>query len=93
MDSLITSSTSSSPLVEGLKEVARLVLLAVVSWLLTGGIDIVLASLGTGISPEFRVLFVAVITVILKAIDKFLHEKGKSENNTGYLGERGITYI
>ncbi len=68
---------------EGLKEGLRLILIGVVSWLLSFGLlDYLVGTLlGTRIPAEVRVQIMGGLIVILKGVDKFLHEVGKVEKN------------
>lgn len=64
--------------IEGLKELGRLVMLAVISYLLTAGvITAVIAAFGVHMSPETQLIVIGFVTTVLKAIDKWLHETGK----------------
>lgn len=58
------------PLIEGLKEPLRLVVLAIISWLITYVLP--------GVQdPTWN----AVILLVLRAIDKIAHEYGKSDDS------------
>lgn len=72
-------------------EAARVAILALISWLLTGVVitSIVASTLGTYLSPEIQILIVTGILTVLKSIDRALHES--SPKNDAWLGERGIT--
>jgi hypothetical protein len=54
---------------ESLKEPFRIALLALVSWLLTV------------IIPQIPVIWVPIITLILKFVDEYLHQLGKATDN------------
>lgn len=84
---------TGTPVVEALKEMGRYLILGILSWLLTGGLEILLSFFQAVLSPEIRALLIPVLTIALRGIDKFLHEKGVIADNQGYLGVRGITYI
>jgi len=67
---------------EGAKELARIIGLAVVSYLLTEGVlDSVLLSFGIRLDPQTKVIVVGLITTVLKSFDKWLHETGKDMKN------------
>lgn len=86
-------------LVEASKEAARLVLMALVSYLLTEGVinSLLTSYFGTYLAPEIRLQFAGVITVVLRSADKWLHEREKAKDpksesvKTGWLGLRGLT--
>lgn len=77
--------------VESLKELARLVLLATVSWLLTeGAVEWLLVVLfGQEIDPVSKAQIVLLATMVLRSIDKYLHEHGKTTGNESL--EKGLT--
>lgn len=69
---------------ESIKELGRLVSLAIVSFLLTGGLEIVLKVFGTSMTPEQFLIATGLLTSVLKAVDKWLHLKGQEiEEVTG----------
>lgn len=70
---------------EALKEMGRYVVLGILSWLLTGGVEILLGFFQASLSLEVMSLLVAVLTIGLRGIDKYLHENAA----TGVAG--GIT--
>ncbi len=71
--------------IEGLKELGRVVVLAVVSFALTEGVlNTVLLKIGIVADPEIRLIIIGFLTSALRAVDKFLHEVGKGkEEATG----------
>lgn len=70
---------SKNPLWEGFKEIGRIILLAVVAYLLTDGVlSRVLLATGVKLTPEQVTLITGLLTTALKAVDKWLHEYGKS---------------
>ncbi len=67
---------------DGVKEFARIFLLGVVSYLLTGGLEAVLkAFVGTRLSPEMYLVIVGMLTTALKSVDEWIHEWGKATDN------------
>ena len=64
-----------------IKELLRVVLIAVVSYLLTEGVITALLDLVVGIQldPTQRLILVGLITTVVKAIDRHLHESGMAE--------------
>lgn len=58
------------------KEAIRVIVLAVVSWLLTVGVldNVITAFFGTKIDPTQTILISGFITSILRGIEKQLHE-------------------
>lgn len=69
--------------IKALKEAGRILVLAVVSYLLTG---VVLANLvaslsGNHLDINTQLIVTGVITTILKSLDTWLHEQGKATNN------------
>lgn len=77
---------------ELVKEIGRIILLAVVSFLLTDVVITQLVDLATvnySLSPELRLMIIGLLTTILKAVDKQIHTS--SNKNTGFLGEKGLT--
>lgn len=64
-------------LLESLKEPARLLVLALVSWLITE------------LVPQMPAEYAIPITFVLRFVDKILHEYGKAEDNDSLA--RGIT--
>lgn len=79
------------PLIEGFKETGRVVVVALVSWLLTEGIisSVFALIFKDRLSSEAVLLIVGLFTAILKGIDRDLHLTGKLENNTVLTG--GLT--
>lgn len=80
-----------SSILEGLKEVGRILLLAIVSYLLTEGIidAIVAYFVGTRLDAMTKTYIIGLTTTLLKSVDKWLHELGKETENTTLT--RGIT--
>lgn len=83
----------SNPIKEAILEGGRVILLAVVSYLLTEGVIAGLVGTYTPITVDAgtKIIITGIVTSVLRAVDKALHEKGKEDNNKGYLGEKGIT--
>lgn len=78
-------------IIKALKEAGRLIVLAVISYILTNGVvDIIVQAIaGEHLTPEIKLQMISYITLVLKAADKFIHEYGK-ENNIDTL-TKGIT--
>lgn len=84
---------------ETLKEAARLILMGVVSYLLTAGVlDMLLKTyFGTYLSPELLLQISGFVTLVLRTIDKWLHERQAEKNprtesiQKGFLGLKGLT--
>jgi len=78
-------------LIEALKEGGRLLLLAVVSYVLTEGlIDLAIEYfIGAKIDLTTKAQLVGLLTTALRAVDKYLHELGK-ENGSELLSA-GLT--
>lgn len=77
-----------------IKELGRLLLLSVVSFLLSEGLGLIIAIFGGNLSPETKILITGVLTYMLKALDRWLHEIGKeTEEITGEksLLTKGLT--
>ena len=67
----------------------RVVVLAIVSYLLTAGvIGNILLLLHISMTPPAQLIIVGLLTSILKAIDKYLHSI--ADPNTGFLESRGL---
>lgn len=83
----------SAPIKEALLEGGRVVLLAVVSWLLTGVVltNIVAAVVGTHLDANTQLIITGILTTGLRAVDKWLHENGKDTDKAGMLGMKGLT--
>jgi len=81
----------NASLKEGLKEGARLVALATVSYLLTAGVldAIVFYFIGSYIDPVIVVQITALLTAILRSADKYMHEAGKASENVSL--SKGLT--
>jgi len=73
----------SKALIESIKEPLRYILIAVVSYILTGTVlnNIVMYLFGEGIDPTTQILIVGMMTAFFRGIDKYLHEIGKETNN------------
>lgn len=78
---------------QAILEAGRVVLLSIVSYLLTVGvIDTLVATLvGGRLDASLTLIITGLITSGLRAVDKFLHERGKANDNPGYLGTKGLT--
>lgn len=74
-------------LIDGLKEIARIVVLAIVAWLLTGGLEIILAAFNIGF--EIKAQIIILLTLLLKGMDEWLHELGKARENESLT--KGLT--
>lgn len=76
---------------KGLLEFLRLLALSVVSYLLTEGVvsNVLFLFTGDKLSPTESLLISGLMTSILKAFDKALHEKGKEEGDENLT--KGIT--
>ena len=70
----------TKPIFEAIKEPLRLLILAILPFLVA-----YFGNLSYG--------WAAIAVLVLRAVDKFLHEKGKETKNEGYLGVKGLTYI
>lgn len=80
-------------IIEATKEAGRLLLLAIVSYLLTEGVlDYILSYfLGVQIDTTTKVQVIAIITTLLRSIDKYLHETGKdSGSDSPFKGLTGF---
>ena len=80
---------------EALLEGGRVVLLAVVSYLLTEGVLATTLDLifGVRLDATAKALLTGLVTTVLRSVDKYLHEASKTEQkpNEGLLGEKGLT--
>ena len=66
-------------LLKSLKEILRLLLLALVSWLLADGVVEIFSALGLA---ETNVEVIApILLLVLKGLDKWLHELGVEQSN------------
>ena len=72
--------TDVKPIIEALKELARIALIAVV--------PVLIDSLSQGV-VNWNVILITGIIAVLRAIDKFLHLEGKLEGNDALT--RGLT--
>jgi len=81
----------SNSIKEGLLEGGRVVLLAIVSYLLTEGVVALLVNqfIGVQVGPEVRIVAVGAVTSVLRGIDKWLHERAGREE--GFLKQGGLT--
>lgn len=77
----ITQTRTIDALIEGLKMALRIALLAAV--------PIIVAQLESGNGVDLRVVGIAVAIALLKGLDSFLHELGKSTDNKTL--EKGLT--
>lgn len=82
---------SKESLLEAIKEATRLVLLALVSYILTEGlIDVAVEYvLGAKLDTASKAQVIALLTTGLRSIDKYLHEVGKLSKNALLSG--GLT--
>lgn len=80
-----------TPLIEALKEGARVVFLALISYLLTEGVAALIldAIVGTKIDPMMKAQITGLLVIGLRALDKYLHEIGKDSGNDKLAG--GLT--
>lgn len=80
-----------NPFLESMKELARLLLITLVSYLLTEGVlDLVINYLfGTRVDLVMKTQITGIVLFILRALDKYLHEKGKVEGDPNLQG--GLT--
>jgi len=82
--------------VEGLKELARVMILAVVSFALTEGVvALIVSKTGVVTDPEIKMVIIGLLTSVLRSIDKFMHETGKaiekaSMNKKGIVTETSV---
>lgn len=68
-----------TPTTSSAKELGRIILLAIISYLLTDGVlKTGLVALGYHFTPEQYLIVNGLILSVLKAIDKYLHSLGKS---------------
>ena len=72
--------TDVKPIIEALKELARLALIAIV--------PVLIDSLNQG-EVNWKVILITGIIAVLRAIDKYLHLEGKLEGNNTLTG--GLT--
>lgn len=82
----------SNAFVEAVKELLRLVLMAIVSFLLT---DLVISGAvehfaGTRLDPWSKAQITTLVTTVLRTVDKYLHEYGKETNNPKLT--KGLTF-
>ena len=83
--------TIPEPIIEGLKEGGRIILLGVVSWLITDGVDLLLQTVGGKLDPSTKVIISGLLISALKSLDKWLHETKKANNTEGnYKGLVGF---
>lgn len=71
------------PLLESLKEAGRVLLLGFVAWLLTDGVveGILNWCCGTLFDPATKSTIISILFMVLRTVDKWLHEKGIEESN------------
>ena len=74
---------------EAIKEPGRLVLLAVVSWLLTEGATLIVNRLGGQLSSETKMIVTGLLISTLRGVDAYLHELGKEMSNENLT--KGLT--
>lgn len=78
-------------LLEALKEPGRLVALALVSWLGAEGFSLLLDWVfGTRLDPFVKAQIIGVATVLLRSLDRFLHELGKETETKFVMGHEGL---
>jgi hypothetical protein len=77
----------NNPIKEALKEGLRVIVLALVSWLLTDGVLVLLLG-GFNLPETIRVQIVLVLTILLRSVDKWLHERAEEK---GFLKKGGLT--
>lgn len=81
---------NSKSLLDALKEGGRLVLLALVSYLLTEGVlDAIVGYFGVQLDAVTKVQIIGLATTGLRMLDKYLHEFGKATENSTLI--RGLT--
>lgn len=74
----------SDKLIESIKEGGRVILLAVVSFLLTGGADAILNKFGANMDSGTKLIASGLLMTVLRSIDKYMHEAGvEREEKTG----------
>lgn len=67
---------------KGLLELGRIIALGIVSYLLTEGvIDAILLAFDIKLTIEQKLVVTGLVTSILKAVDKWLHEIGQATKN------------
>ena len=68
-----------SPFIEGIKEAARVVILAALAYLLTEGVIEFVVEYATqhGLDPQLKLFVVGFTTTILRALEKMAHEEEK----------------
>jgi len=73
--------TQKKPLLESLKELGRLILISIVSYFLTEGVITTLVGyyFGTHIDTFTKVQITAVLTLVARTVDKYLHISGIAE--------------
>lgn len=85
---------TKTQIVELAKVVLRTTVIAVIFYLATGGVDIFLQAYGSSLSPEQRLLWSGLLTLIFKSLDEKMHSLGKKEEaETGKESKltKGIT--
>lgn len=71
-------------------EFARVIVLAIVAYLLTDGVlGTILALFAVYLNPASQLIIMGLTLSILKAVDKYLHLE--AEPKTGFLQEKGLT--
>lgn len=80
-----------NPAKEAVLEALRVISLAFISYLLISGVleTIIVLLFGEKIQPELKTLLIGLVTTILRAVDKFIHEFGKEKNDFGL--SKGLT--
>lgn len=72
---------------EAIKEVLRVALFSLVSWLLTDGVlDWLLGRLfGAYLTPADKTQIIFLLTLTLRGIDKYLHQEGKLQGDESMM--------
>jgi len=80
---VIGTQAKTQATIESGKEMGRLLLIAIVSYLLTTGVldTLVAFVFRTHLSPDQRLQLTGLIMLLLRALDAWLHEMGKQTNN------------
>ena len=77
-------------LIEALKEIGRIVLLALIAYLLTEGVlDGIVSYFGGSLDAITKAEIIGLATTLLRSLDKYLHEIGKQIGDSKLVG--GIT--
>lgn len=69
------------PFPEAAKEILRYVVSGLVAWLMSEGVIAGLVALfGSGMKPEVQLLFVTVVSLIIRGIDKYVHANPETDS-------------